>query len=185
MRRPDRGRPVTQSESSYPQGNQLLDVVRTIGLGDRREYRSGIAFPHGKATRAGRVPAFLAACTCRHYHFTSAIRIRTDPMFPFLHHHVSKYLLVCPISMSLPGKSSLCASNVASSDKAFATRSHSDRKAILLKVAAMQGEIQVLLPIGSKPHDRPWPRTSDCILFLETCTVLLFALTKLCNQAKA
>ena len=154
MRRPDRGRPITQSESSYPQGNQLLDVVRTIRLGDHREYRRGIAFPHGKTTRAGWVPTFLAACTCRHYHFAPAIRIRTNPMFPFLHRHVSKFLLVCAISMSLPGKSGLCASNVASSDETCATRSHSDHRAIVLKVAAMQGEIQVLLPIGSKTHDR-------------------------------
>ena len=79
---------------------------RRIRLGDRREYRRGIAFPHSEATRAGWVPAFLAASTCRHYHFAPAIRIRTNPMLPFLHHHVSKFLLICPISMSLPGKSS-------------------------------------------------------------------------------
>jgi hypothetical protein len=103
MRRPARACPITQSESSYPQGNQLLDVVRTTRVGDRREYRRGIAFPHSEATRAGWVPAFLAASTCHHYHLAPAIRIRTNPMFPFLH-HVSKFLLVCPISMSLPGK---------------------------------------------------------------------------------
>ena len=74
-------------------------------------------------------------------------------MFPFLHHHVRKFLLLCP-NFDEPARQSLRASNVASSDEACATRSRSDRKAILLKVVAMQGEIQVLLPIGSKTHDR-------------------------------
>ena len=73
-------------------------------------------------------------------------------MFPFLHHHVSKFLLLP--NFDEPARQSLCASNLALSDEAGATRSPSGRKAILLKVAAVQGEIQVLLPIGSKTHDR-------------------------------
>ena len=74
-------------------------------------------------------------------------------MFPCLHHHVSKFLLLCP-NFDEPARQRLCASNLASSDEACATRSRSDRKAILLNVVAMQGEIQILLPLGSKAHDR-------------------------------
>ena len=74
-------------------------------------------------------------------------------MFPYLHHHVSKVLLVCP-DFAEPARQSLRVSNLAPSDEAGATRSHSDRSAIVLKVVAMQGEIQDLLPIGSKTHDR-------------------------------
>src|SRR6266446_8380420 len=66
---------VTQSESPCPRENHLQEVVRTSRLGDRREYRRGIAFSHGKATRADWVGAFLTAGARRHDHLTSATPI--------------------------------------------------------------------------------------------------------------